>query len=131
MRLIALWRSICDDDFRWEKRVWQPHGCTSAIGARKVLYIQEFSHVRVSMRRQSLRRIRSEFTTVKALQFHAKMHDQFLCTMCGIEICSLKDLRMHSKIHAPVRARHVPKSTHMLFKSAATIELRMCNGRTR
>ncbi|KAL6254897.1 hypothetical protein P5V15_014238 [Pogonomyrmex californicus] len=55
------------------------------------------------------------FATPKALQLHAKVHENevdlsqktFICTICGTEFCSHKSLRLHSRMHAPVRARHV------------------------
>ncbi|XP_034951287.1 oocyte zinc finger protein XlCOF6-like isoform X2 [Chelonus insularis] len=55
------------------------------------------------------------FTSAKALQTHLKLHDNntsngqksFICKICGTEFISHKSLRLHSRMHAPVRARHV------------------------
>ncbi|XP_039312818.1 zinc finger protein 845 isoform X2 [Solenopsis invicta] len=55
------------------------------------------------------------FATPRALQLHVKVHEieadpsqkTFICTTCGTEFCSHKSLRLHSRMHAPVRARHV------------------------
>lgn len=57
------------------------------------------------------------FATPKALQIHLKTHDghagtgegakSFICKICGTEFSSHKSLRLHSRMHAPVRTRHV------------------------
>ncbi|XP_016837124.1 zinc finger protein 813 [Nasonia vitripennis] len=58
------------------------------------------------------------FATPKALQIHIKQshlidpseipsQNLFLCTVCGTEFLTHKSLRLHSRMHAPVRSRHV------------------------
>ncbi|XP_014234255.1 zinc finger protein 774-like [Trichogramma pretiosum] len=54
------------------------------------------------------------FATMNALKNHLKTHDTdltsqqiFLCSICGTEFFTHKSLRLHSRMHQPVRTRHV------------------------
>ncbi|XP_029166722.1 gastrula zinc finger protein XlCGF26.1-like isoform X3 [Nylanderia fulva] len=98
------------------------------------------------------------FATPKALQLHVKVHEgeidpsqkSFICTICGTEFCSHKSLRLHSRMHAPVRARHVDapegtpnatftcpecgktlsesyKDTHMALHTGDSVTCAVCN----
>ncbi|XP_011255165.1 zinc finger protein 658B isoform X2 [Camponotus floridanus] len=98
------------------------------------------------------------FATLKALQLHVKVHEgdidpgqkSFICTICGTEFCSHKSLRLHSRMHAPVRARHVDapegtpnatftcpecgktlsesyKDTHMALHTGDSVTCAVCN----